>query len=237
MQLAQDAIKSGAFCTRRMNAMRLRGLQTFTQTVGLQAECGVLESRPQVYGELLGCCKASQASRSSLGGAVCVRASPFSLSRALCGCALGRAGRALTPAHQVAQLAPQFPAAFRLGAFLLPEPLHSATQPVRPPWQALRWWRTVPSRAAGWARFGRGTRARVGALRFNSRGGCRAPPQAQRCTMPAYTPSSPSCRTPPHTALARAGRSCCPCGRQRARGSPRPPWAGSPSPCRPGRGA
>ena len=63
--------------------MRLRGLQTFTQTVGLQAECGVLESRLQVYGELLGCCKASQASRSSLGGAVCVRASPFSLSRAL----------------------------------------------------------------------------------------------------------------------------------------------------------
>jgi hypothetical protein len=32
-----------------MNAMRLRGLQTFTQTVGLQAECGVLEFRLQIY--------------------------------------------------------------------------------------------------------------------------------------------------------------------------------------------
>ena len=63
------------------------------------------------------------------------------------------------------------------------------------------------------------------------------PPHSGSLTPPAYTPSSPWCRTRAHNFPARAGRSCCLCGHRRARGSRLRRSANSPSPCRPAHAA
>ncbi len=51
--------------------------------------------------------------------------------------------------------------------------------------------------------------------------------QARRVTR-AYRPSSPLCRTRPHSGPVRAARRTTPCARRKERGNRRPPSAGSP---------